>query len=110
MESLSIKVKPILQLNLLSDIEKLEDFTCELTSHKLLNQTKGNIYLQNCDFNEELKRTLTEAYTFIENATEASFIKSKTLNATAVGSTPQRWAERRFDIRERERERRSFLK
>ena len=28
------KVKPILQLNLLSDIKKFEDFSCEITFHK----------------------------------------------------------------------------
>ena len=80
----SFKVKPILQLNLLSDIKKFEDFSCEITFHKLLNQTKGIIYLQNCEFNEEFKRTLKEAYPFIENAIETSFIKSKKSNATAV--------------------------
>ena len=80
----SFKVKPILQLNLLSDIKKFEDFSCEITFHKFLNQTKGIIYLQNCEFNEEFKRTLKEAYPFIENAFEASFIKSKNSNSTAV--------------------------
>ena len=37
----SFKVKPILQRNLLSDIKKLEDFSCEIIFHKFLNQTKG---------------------------------------------------------------------
>ena len=44
----SFKVKPILQLNLVSDIKKFDDFSCEITFHKFLNQTKGVIYLQNC--------------------------------------------------------------
>ena len=74
----SFKVKPILQLNLLSDIKRFEDF-CEITFHKFLNQTKGIIYLQICEFNEEFKRTLKEAYPFTENAIEASFIQSKKL-------------------------------
>ena len=52
----SFKVKPILQLKLLSDIEKFEDFPCESTCHKYFNQAKGMVYLQNCEFNEELKK------------------------------------------------------
>ena len=79
----SFKVKPILQLNLLSDVEKFEDF-CEITFHKFLKQTDGINYLQNCKFNEKFKRTLKEAYTFIEDAVKASFIKSKNSNATTV--------------------------
>ena len=39
------KDKPILQLNLLSDIKKFEDFSSGITFHKILNQTKGIIYL-----------------------------------------------------------------
>ena len=35
----SFKVKHFLQLNLLSDFKKFEDF-CEITFHHLLNQTK----------------------------------------------------------------------
>ena len=53
---LFFKVKPNLQLNLLSDIKKLEDFSCKITFHKFLNQTKRIIYIQNCEFNEELKK------------------------------------------------------
>ena len=45
----SFKVKPFLQLILLSDIEKFEDLSCEITFHKFLNQTEGIIYRQNCD-------------------------------------------------------------
>ena len=37
----SFKVKPILLLNLLSDIKKFEDLSCEITFRKYLNQTKG---------------------------------------------------------------------
>ena len=81
---LSFKVQTILQLNLWSDITKFEDFSCEITFHNFLNQTKGIVYLRNCEFNEEFKRTLKEAYQFIENAFEASFIKSNNSNATAV--------------------------
>ena len=33
----SFKVKPILQLNLLSNIKKFEDFSCEITFHKFFN-------------------------------------------------------------------------
>ena len=33
----SFKVKPNLQLNLLSDIKKFEDFPCKVTFHKFLN-------------------------------------------------------------------------
>ena len=51
----SFKVKPILQLNLISNIKNFEDFSCEITFHKILSQTKGIIYLQNCGFNEEFK-------------------------------------------------------
>ena len=47
------KLKRIRQLNLLSNIKKFEYFHCEITFHKFLNQTKGNIYLQNCEFNEQ---------------------------------------------------------
>ena len=47
----SFKVNPILQLNLLSYIKRFEDFSCEDTFNKFLNQTKGIIYLQNCEFN-----------------------------------------------------------
>ena len=54
----SFKVKPILELNLLSDIKIFENFSCEILFHKILNRTKRIIYLQNCEFNEELKRTL----------------------------------------------------
>ena len=49
---LSFKVKPILQLILFSDIEKFEDFSCEIIFHKFLNQTKRIIYLQNCEIIE----------------------------------------------------------
>ena len=41
----SFKVKPIFQVNLLSDIRKFEEF-CEITFHNFLNQNKGIIYLQ----------------------------------------------------------------
>ena len=54
----SFKVKPILQLNLLSDIKKFENFSCEINFHKYLNQTKGIIYIQNYKFKEELKKNL----------------------------------------------------
>ena len=36
-------VEPILQVNLLSDIKKFVDFSCEMTFHKFFNQTKGMI-------------------------------------------------------------------
>ena len=52
----SSNFKPILQLILISDIEKFEDLACENTFHKFLDQTKGMIYIQNCKFNEELKK------------------------------------------------------
>ena len=71
----SFKVIPILQLNLLSYIKKFEEFFFEITFHNFLNHTKGIGYLQNCEFNEEFKGTLKEAYPFIENAIETSFIK-----------------------------------
>ena len=71
----SFKVKSTLQLNLLSDTKKLEDFSCEITFRKIINRTKWIIYLQNCKCNEECKRTLKEAYPLIENAIETSFIK-----------------------------------
>ena len=80
----SFKGKPLLQLNLLSDIEKFEDFSCDINFHNFVNQTNGFIYLQNCKFNEEFDRTLKEACPIIENAIEASFIKSKNSNASAV--------------------------
>ena len=81
---LSFKVKPILQLNLLSNIKKVEDFSCENIFHNLLNQTKEIIYLQNCEINEDLKKNLKEADPFIENAIEASFRKSRNSNTKAV--------------------------
>ena len=80
----SFKVKPIHQLNLLSDIKKFEDFPCEITFHKFLNQTEWIIYLQNCEFNEEFKGSLKETYTFIKDAAEASFINSKNSKALPV--------------------------
>jgi len=80
----SFKVKPILQLNLLSDMKKFEDFYCEITFHKILNRTKGYIYKQNCELNKELKEKLKEAYLFIENAIEASFIMSRNSSTSAV--------------------------
>ena len=49
----SFKVLPVLQLNLLRDFKKFEDF-CEITFHKFLNQTKGIMYLENSEFNEEI--------------------------------------------------------
>ena len=49
---LPFKVKPILKLNLLSDVKNFENF-CEITFHNFLNQIKGIIYLQNCKFIEE---------------------------------------------------------
>ena len=54
----SFKVEPILQRNVLSDFKKFEDISCEITFHIFLNQTKERIYLQNCEFNEELKKPL----------------------------------------------------
>ena len=55
----SFKVKPILQLNLLADIKKLEDFSCEITFHKFLNQTERITYIQNCRFDKRFgKKTL----------------------------------------------------
>ena len=79
----SFKVKPILQLNLLSDIEKFGGF-CEIIFYKFSNQTKGIIYIQNWEFNEEFEENLKKTYPFIENALEASFIKSKNSNTMAV--------------------------
>ena len=78
------EVKLIHQINLLSIIERFEDFSYEITLSKFLNQTKRIIYLQNCEFNEEFKRTLKEAYPFIGSAIKACFIKSKNFNITAV--------------------------
>ena len=52
----SFKIKPILQLNFFSNIKKFEDFPCEITFQIFLNQTKGIIYLQNCELNEDLKK------------------------------------------------------
>ena len=80
----SFKVLPILQLNLLSDIKKNENFSYENTFYKYLTQTKGNIYLKNCEVDRELKKKLKEAYPFIENAIETSFIKSRESNNAAV--------------------------
>ena len=68
----------------MSDIKNFEDFHCEITFHKFLKQTKGIIYLQNCEINEEFKRSLKEAYTFIQDVVEASFINSKNSKATPV--------------------------
>ena len=70
-------------LSLLSNIKTFEDFSYEITFRKFLNQIKVIIYLQNCDFNEELKK-LKEACPLIENAIDASFIKSNNTNTTAV--------------------------
>ena len=78
----SFKVEPILQLNLLSDIKKIKDFPCEITFNKTLNHTEGIIYLQDCEFNDEFKRSLKEAHTFIDDAVEASFLNSKNSKAT----------------------------
>ena len=80
----SFKVKPILQLSLLSDIKRFEDFSCKITFHKFLNQTKGIVYLQNCEFNTQFEKSLKEVYLFIENVIESSFIKSMNCNTTAV--------------------------
>ena len=79
----SFKVKSSLQLNQLSYIKKFEDFSCEMSFYKFLNQTKGIINIQNCEFNKELKN-LKEAYPFIGNAIEASFINSRNSNTSAV--------------------------
>ena len=53
----SFKVKPILQVNLLSDIKMFEYFSYEIAFHKLINQNKGIIYIQGCKLNEDLKKT-----------------------------------------------------
>ena len=50
------KVHPILQLNPLSDITIVEDFSSQIVFHKFLNQTYGVVYLKNCEFNEELNK------------------------------------------------------
>ena len=71
------KVKPILELSLLSDIKKYEDFSREFTFDIFLNQTKRNIYLQTCKFNEKFEKSLKKAYLFNENAIVSSFIKSR---------------------------------
>ena len=42
----SFKVKDIIQLNLLSSINQFEEFSCEITFHKFLNQNERIIYLQ----------------------------------------------------------------
>ena len=52
----SCRGKPILQLNLLSNTKKFENFCCEIIFHKILNQVKGIIYIQNCEFIDYFKR------------------------------------------------------
>ena len=41
----SFKFKPIFQLSLSYNTKMFEDFSCEISFHKFLNQTKGIIYL-----------------------------------------------------------------
>ena len=53
-----------------------------ITFNNFLNQTKRVIYIQNCEFNEDLEKSLKEAYLFIENPIESIFVKSR--NFTAV--------------------------
>ena len=81
----SCKVKPILQLNLLPDIKKIEDF-CEHTFHKFVNKTKGISYIQNWDF---IKDFLAQNYprrsvSFHLKQNEASLFKFRSFNTTAV--------------------------
>ena len=59
---LSFKVKSSHQLNLLSNVKQFEEFSCEITFHKFVNQNKGIIYIQKSEFNELEKKTLKEAY------------------------------------------------
>ena len=59
----SFEVKPILQLNLLEDIKKFEDFSCKITFEFFLGQTKRNIYIQNCEFNNQEKPLFTSTKT-----------------------------------------------
>ena len=48
----SFKPTPILQLSHLSAIKKFDNFSCKITFHKFLYQTKAIIYIKNCNFNE----------------------------------------------------------
>ena len=53
----SFEVKKNEELNLLSEIKKkFEDFSCGITFHEFLYQTKGIIYIQNCEFTEEFEK------------------------------------------------------
>ena len=51
---------------------------------QIFEPNKGIIYLQSCEFEEEFKTYLKEAYTSIEDAVEASFINWKNSKAKPV--------------------------
>ena len=50
------KVKKNEELNHLYETKKFDDFSCVITFHKFLNQTKGSIDIQICEINEKFEK------------------------------------------------------
>jgi len=67
---------------------------CKISPHKYLNYIKGILYIHYYEINEEFKEDLMNEYCFIEDVTEAPFMKPRNQQATAQFVYP--WRTRRL--------------
>ena len=61
-----------------------EDFPCKIKSQTFLNQTKEIIYIQTYESDEIFQKSMRYEYTYIEDAVEVTFIKTRNIQITAV--------------------------
>ena len=68
----------------LTEITKFEEYDCKITPHKYLNQIKGVLYIYEYEFNDQFGEHLKMEYPFVEEVIEATFMKPKNKQATAL--------------------------
>jgi len=68
----------------LRSASKWKKSKCKISPYKYLNHIKGILYIYEYEFNEEFKEDLMNEYHFIEDVTEAPFMKPRNQQATAL--------------------------
>jgi len=73
----SFQVKITESTEQLVNVTKCGEINCRLSPHKYLNQIKGILYIYEYEFNEQFKKDLMEEYSFIDDVTDAPFMKPR---------------------------------
>ena len=68
----------------LVNITECTEYDCKITPPKYLNQIKGVLYIYEYEFNEQFEDDLKGEYLLIEEVIEATFMKPKNNQATAL--------------------------